>query len=294
MPKSTKRFILSNDKLNSHGFRVLTRGIDLTDFRKNPVMYWMHDYPKSDNGDKEKGLPIGYWDDIQITDTELSAVPVFDDNDEFAMKLYHKVEHGTIRAASVAIEPVQLDTNKANWLPGQKLPTLVKSRLDEASIVDRGSNRDAVTMSAGSTVYLKLSENAFNNLDIEKNMNQTPVNTPQGDFSPELLDIMQNAIQAGKLTKDQADNMLKIANNSQEVEVAVKKAIRTQPINPDNIRGKFHHTLIDVAANKSYDEIQKSSPGTLIDLAEVAPALYKAKFFEKHGRLPAALPKRNP
>lgn len=87
MPKSSKRFLLSNEKLNSHGFRVITSGIDLTNFKKNPVMYWLHVYPKDDGS--EKGLPIGFWDDIEVNGTELTGVPVFDDSDEFAMKIYH-------------------------------------------------------------------------------------------------------------------------------------------------------------------------------------------------------------
>jgi len=35
MPKSSKRFILSNENLNSHGFVVKTDGIDLTAFKNN-------------------------------------------------------------------------------------------------------------------------------------------------------------------------------------------------------------------------------------------------------------------
>jgi hypothetical protein len=142
MPKSTKRFILSDDRLNSHKFRVLTAGADLADFKKNPIMYWLHKTPR-DKGD-DSLLPIGFWDDIEVSNGEITAVPNFDDSDEFAMKLYHKVEHGTIRAASAEVDPVEYDTNKANWAPGQKLPNVSVWKMGEASLCDRGSNPGAV------------------------------------------------------------------------------------------------------------------------------------------------------
>ena len=142
MPKSTKRFVLSTSQLNSHGFRSLTDGADLTEFIANPIMYWLHVTPEGKNN--EELLPIGFWEDIKKEGDEITAVPNFDDNDEFAMKICNKVEHGTLRAASVEVEPLQLDTDKKNWLKGQKLPTVTRWKIGEASIVDRGSNKGAL------------------------------------------------------------------------------------------------------------------------------------------------------
>ncbi|MBS1526715.1 MAG: hypothetical protein JST19_13745 [Bacteroidetes bacterium] len=291
MPKSSKRFVLSTDKVNSHGFRVIVSGIDIANFLKNPVMYWMHIYPSDKNEDVNKGMPIGYWDDVQRTATELSAIPVFDDNDELAMKLYHKVEHGTLRAASVGLIPIEVDTNKANWAPGQTLPTFLRSRLGEASLVDRGSDSDAVALSANGKI-LKLSDEIFKGTDMKTNDQETPDSNDAAQFSAELLAIVQNAVNAGKLTRSEADKMLKIANNSPAVEDSIKGVIKAQPIKPENISGKFHHRLISLAATKSYDEIKNKESGGLNDLMYEAPELYKAKFFEKFGRLPAAIPTR--
>ena len=142
MPKSTKRFVLSTSQLNSHGFRSLTDGADLADFIANPIMYWLHSTPEGKSN--EELLPIGFWEDIKKEGDEISAVPNFDDNDEFAMKIYNKVEHGTLRAASVEVEPLELDPEKKNWVKGQKLPTVTKWKIGEASIVDRGSNKGAL------------------------------------------------------------------------------------------------------------------------------------------------------
>jgi hypothetical protein len=284
MPKSSKRFILSNEKLNSHGFRVITSGIDITDFLKNPVMYWMHEYPKEGNADK--GLPIGFWEDVRFNGDELSAIPVFDDNDDFAMKIYYKVEHGTIRAASVALDPIQVDANKSNWTEGQTKPTLLKSKLSEASIVDRGSNSDAVTLNHNSNnVYLKSNPRLM-----ETSTSESTENSKQSSgHPPATLAIMNNAVAAGKFTQSEADKILSMTTNTPSVLSALKEIVKTTPIKPQNIEGKYHHILVDLAATKSYDEIEKTEKGGFIELKRSAPELYKAKFFEKHGRLPAVV-----
>ena len=37
-----KEVIISTSGLNCYGGRVLTSGIDLTQFQKNPLLLWMH------------------------------------------------------------------------------------------------------------------------------------------------------------------------------------------------------------------------------------------------------------
>ncbi len=42
MKRASKRIILTGENINRYGFRVLTDGIDLTQYDKNPLMLWMH------------------------------------------------------------------------------------------------------------------------------------------------------------------------------------------------------------------------------------------------------------
>ena len=49
----SKSFILSEESINDRGFRVLTGGINLERFKKNPVMLWMHH--------RDHGYSIAYW-----------------------------------------------------------------------------------------------------------------------------------------------------------------------------------------------------------------------------------------
>ena len=37
-----KEFLISDESTNSYGFAVLTSGINLERFKKNPVMYYNH------------------------------------------------------------------------------------------------------------------------------------------------------------------------------------------------------------------------------------------------------------
>lgn len=290
MPKSTKRFILSSEKLNSHGFVVITAGIDLTDFLKNPIMYWLHNTPTG--ADPKSGLPIGYWTDIQVKDKEITGVPVFNDNDDFAMKIYNMVEHGTVRAASVSLEkPVSLDTDKAHWIPGQTKPTVLKCKLGEASIVDRGSNADAVTLSNDRhrQVFVNLNSKGADDFTAGKSaIGSEAAKAPdqQADqHTPATKAIFKNAVASGKFTQAEIDHLAKITTNDPDVLAAMKGIIKKTKIRPELIEGKYHHTLIKQAATKSYDEIH-ASDCQLRGMKADAPELYKAKFFEKFGRMP--------
>lgn len=144
MPKSSKRFILHTDSLNAQGFRMLTAGADLSDFEKNPVLLFNHIRPSGN--EKNQILPIGYWTDIELKDGEISAVPFFDDKDEFAMSIYHKVENGILKMCSAGAEPVETSNDPKLILPGQQLETVTNWKMKEGSICDIGANPDAIAV----------------------------------------------------------------------------------------------------------------------------------------------------
>lgn len=60
-----KRARLTDDSLNTHGGRVMTAGIELAQYERNPVLLYMHErgkvigYIKDLEYDKEKGEKIG-------------------------------------------------------------------------------------------------------------------------------------------------------------------------------------------------------------------------------------------
>lgn len=163
------RFIVSTESINCYGFRVLTSGIDLTGFAKNPVMLYMHD--------RYRYVPIGHWEDVRAENGQLTAEAVFDEADDFARTIKAKVDAGTLRACSPGLNIVEWSEDPALLAQGQTRPTVTKSTLLEISIVDIPGNADAVTLAAPQLHFeqqgVTLSAGAANlNLDFLPSLNQ--------------------------------------------------------------------------------------------------------------------------
>lgn len=141
----SKRIILSDSSLNRYGYRVLTEGILLEAFKKNPVMLYMH---LRDEGSPIWGdyKAIGHWEDFQIDGDQLSAVPVFDKVDELSQTIAKKFEAGTFNAASIGIRIIETSSDKSVVVQGQTRETVTKCELMEASIVDVPANANAVRL----------------------------------------------------------------------------------------------------------------------------------------------------
>lgn len=138
------KFVLSTEEINRYGFRVLTSGIDFSDFAKNPIMLYNHQ--RSMGYDTERLLPIGKWDNIRIEGGNLVADAVFDDNDEFAVSVKDKVEQGMLNAASISFDVRAISEEPVNMLPGQTRPTVTKCAILEASVTDLPGNAGCLKM----------------------------------------------------------------------------------------------------------------------------------------------------
>lgn len=188
MKKSTKRLTISSESVNSNGFRVRTSGIELAEFNANPLLLWMHKRPQ---GQKDELLPLGYWTDIELKDGKITGVPVFDDSDDFALKIYNKVENGTIKMASAGLKPLEFsDTTGDKWLE--------KSILKEASIVDIGSNKDCVAVALYGDQYelVTLSEAYDKYINNSKNDNSMKTIQLSADTTLPLLKLNESATAA--------------------------------------------------------------------------------------------------
>lgn len=142
-----KKFVVNDDSvLNDRGFRVMTSGIRLDKFKKNPLGLFMHSRPDRWDLKNDSVLPICTWSDPEIEGTTLTSIPTFDESDDFAQKIGNKVEKGFLRMASIGIIPITVSSDPAYMLPGQERPTVVESELVEISVVDIGSNPNAVSL----------------------------------------------------------------------------------------------------------------------------------------------------
>ena len=105
MAKENNRytFLLSDESTNSYGFKVITAGIDTTQFKRNPVMLFMHD---------RSTQVIGRWENVRTENDKLYADAVFDEADPEAKKIAGKVERGFIKAASIGISVLERERIK--------------------------------------------------------------------------------------------------------------------------------------------------------------------------------------
>lgn len=150
---SKKEIIISNSRLNSYGFRVLTSGIDCSQYKRNPIILWNHH--RTFRGTKDEVLPIGRMENLRVDEDNLIGTPVFDEGDDFAKRVKEKFENGFLKMASVGIDVVETSNAKEHLVPGQTRSTVTRSKLIEVSIVDIGANDDALALySQGRTVCL--------------------------------------------------------------------------------------------------------------------------------------------
>jgi HK97 family phage prohead protease len=122
-------FILSDESINNNGQIVLTKGINIERFSKNPVMLYMH----------ERNTVIGRWDNIRKEDGKLIADAFFDTSIEPAEDVKNQVENGILRAVSIGIDIMEIELING-------IETIVSCELYEASIVDIPSNKNTVKL----------------------------------------------------------------------------------------------------------------------------------------------------
>lgn len=139
-----KEVVISNSSLNSYGFRVLTEGIDLTQYRRNPILLWMHTRPF--RGTTDEVLPLGHIENLRIDGDNLIGTPVFDEGDEFARRVKAKWDSGILKMVSAGLKVVEESIDPSVLLQGQQYATVSRSKLIEVSIVDIGANDDALVL----------------------------------------------------------------------------------------------------------------------------------------------------
>lgn len=131
-----KRVRISNDSLNSYGFRVLTSGMDVGQYGRNPVLLYMH----------ERGNVVGYVKDLKVENNEVTGELMFDCASELSQRCKKQFEFGSLRMVSAGLEILETSEDKDLLVAGQTRPTITKSKLFEVSIADVGANDDALVL----------------------------------------------------------------------------------------------------------------------------------------------------
>ena len=132
----SKRVRISNDSLNSYGTRVLTAGMNVEQYCRNPVLLYMH----------ERGNVIGYVKDIKVENNEVTGELVFDEATELSKRCKKQFEFGSLKMVSAGLDIIEMSEDSAHLVAGQTSPTITKSKLFEVSVVDIGANDDALVL----------------------------------------------------------------------------------------------------------------------------------------------------
>lgn len=151
----SRKVRISDSSLNSYGTRVLTSGVDLVQFRKNPVLLWMHN--RAWRGQQSEVLPLGYVENIQVEGDSITGELVFDEQDEFAKQIASKWDGGILRMVSPNFDIIAVDESPDLAVPGQTRATITKAKLVEVSVVDIGGNDNNIALQYQGK-ELKLSE----------------------------------------------------------------------------------------------------------------------------------------
>ena len=132
----TKRVRISNESLNSYGTRVLTAGMNVDQYNRNPVLLYMH----------QRGQVIGCVKDLRVEGDEVTGELVFDEASELSIRCKKQYEFGSLKMVSVGIDVQELSEDPKLLVQGQTCPTITKSKLFEVSLVDIGANDDAIVL----------------------------------------------------------------------------------------------------------------------------------------------------
>lgn len=133
-----KEAIISTERVNSYGSRVITAGIDYSQYEKNPILLFMH------RRGRKEDMPIGIMTNLRVENGVLYGTPKFDDDTEDERNISKKWDRGTLRMLSAGLDVLEWSEDPALLSEGQTRPTVTKSKLIEVSVVDIGSNDDAL------------------------------------------------------------------------------------------------------------------------------------------------------
>lgn len=245
-------FILSDETINRFGFRVLTSGIDLSGYKKNPVILFNH------NGNM---MSVGKMTNLRVEDKKLLGDPEWDEADELGLKLKNKYEKGYMNGFSISFDPVTLSDAPEDILPGQSLMTVKTSELLEISAATIPANKNAVRLSEGKEIpqikkikmrkvltKLGLAEDATEDQAIEK---------------IEELENNQGSEELDALKAENTELKAKLAAAAQKELEAKQQELATELSNP---KKNFTEVL-----KIQIEKIAKTDVDTALSLAKAQP-----------------------
>ena len=270
-----KRVRITNDSLNSYGFRVLTDGLDVMQYNRNPVLLNMH----------ERGNVIGYVKDLKVENNEVTGELMFDCASELSQRCKKQFEFGSLRMVSAGLEILETSEDPDLLVPGQTRPTITKSKLFEVSVVDVGANDDAlvlhkdgkrVTLGRDGECDLPLLNNNNKNQKTEEMENKTialqlglPETATEAEISAKFAELKQLKEENASLLKEK--ETLALVNITNLV---------TQAIAEKRLEEKDKDQFVELGKKIGAEELEKT-------LKAMHPAVKLSSVLGDQGGAPA-------
>lgn len=160
LKKIDKEFLLTDNSVNTYGFRLLTEGYQLNEYKKNPIGYNMHL--------RDAGVLVK-WEDFRTEGDAVYAKPVINLSNARGQQTVDEIENGFLNAASLGHFVVLESSNEDSLkLPNQKGPTVTKWFNRECSLVDIPGNFNALKLYDKNDNEINLASFTKNNTTVEK------------------------------------------------------------------------------------------------------------------------------
>ena len=222
---NNKRVRISNESLNSYGTRVLTAGMNIEQYNRNPVLLYMH----------ERGQVIGIVKDLRVEGTEITGELEFDEATELSQRCKKQWAFGSLKMVSVGIDILEMSEAPEHLVQGQTSPTITKSKLFEVSVVDIGANDDALVLQKDGE-RITLSKDGGTLLPLLHNKNK----------NKEEMDKEKLALALG-LSKDADESAIHEAIAKLKNEAADADALKKEC---ETMRASRIETLVDAAVSE--------------------------------------------
>lgn len=270
--KIDKEFCLTDNSVNVYGYRLLTEGLDLAHYMKNPIGFMMHD--------REGGV-IVKWEDFRTEGDKLYGKPVINLSHPKGEDIATQVENGFINAASMGkIVCLAATDDPKLKLDGQTGPTVTKWFPREISFVDIPGNHNALA-----NLY-DINDNELNLADFvkpkPKEMSKvlltaamlTALNlsdkSSEEDANKAFQDLVDTAGKVPGLEKDLADKTTALTNKEKELE-DLKAANVAKEVQDLLDKGEADKKLTKDLSKELADSF-KDNPAGLKKVIEAMPA----------------------
>ena len=272
------KVVINTPALNSYGTRVLTSGINLEQYRRNPVLLWMHN--RSWKGTTDEVLPIGTVHDLEVQNEVLTGRLEFDQNDPFAKRIKEKWDAGVLRMVSMGIDIIEQSDDPQHLLQGQTRPTITRSKLREVSVVDIGSNDEALALYyEGKRLNLAAAESDIILKPLNPLLNMNQIAQKLGLAASASADELSQAIET---LQQRADKASQLEAQLQQLQHAQLQQLVDQAIQNRQITADQREHFFSLGKSAGYESLAKtlallkpaSKPTDVINAAQPTAGVY--------------------